>query len=186
MDDDPGIDDIEAMEDIMLLSVHRPEAVEAQSDPNREPPRRARRARGAVGARAPAEPASVVATGGDDEDSLIQRGVCGKRAPKTLSEPYVPTQAEIEEHNKSHPPWRSWCTACVGGGAVAHPHHAAPGHPENSRLPDVLMDYVFMGQEENKVLPMIWIKERQSKMKFAHHFEEKGPSEYTILSLIHI
>ena len=37
-----------------------------------------------------------------------------------------------------------------------------------------------MGQDENKVLPMIGIKERQSKMKFAHQVEEKGPNEYAI------
>ena len=37
-----------------------------------------------------------------------------------------------------------------------------------------------MGQEEGNVLPMIGVKERQSKMKFAHQVEEKGPNEYTI------
>ena len=31
---------------------------------------------------------------------------------------------------------------------------------------------------------MIGIKERQSKMKFAHQVEEKGPNEYTIDSSI--
>ena len=42
------------------------------------------------------------------------------------------------------------------------------------------MDYFFMGQEEHKVLPMLGVKERQSKMKFAHLVEEKGPNEYAI------
>ena len=119
-----------------------------------------------------------------DEDSQIQRGVFGSRTPKSLSEPYVPTQAEINEHNKSHLPWRSWCAACVGGGAVAHPHRPAPEDPEHSRLPHVLMDYFFMGQDENKVLPMLGIKERQSKMKFAHMVEEKGPNQYAIEQVV--
>ena len=44
----------------------------------------------------------------------------------------------------------------------------------------VLVDDFFMGQEENKVLPMIGLKEPQSKMKFARHVEEKGPNEYAI------
>ena len=37
-----------------------------------------------------------------------------------------------------------------------------------------------MGQDENKVLPMLAIKERQSKMKFAHLVSQKGPDEYAI------
>ena len=41
-----------------------------------------------------------------------------------------------------------------------------------------------MGQEENKVLPMLGMKERQSKMKFAHQVEEKGPNEYAIQAII--
>ena len=107
LDDNPGIDDIEAMEDVMPLPVRGPETVQAPSDPNREPPRVARRASGAAGsvevARAPADTASVVATGVDGEDSLIQRGVFGKRTPKTLSEPYVPTQAAVSyTHLRAH------------------------------------------------------------------------------------
>ena len=72
-----------------------------------------------------------------------------------LADPYVPTQAEIDEHNKTHLPWRSWCQCCVGGGAVAQPHHPAPDDPEGVRLPYVLMDYFFMGQDENKGLPIL-------------------------------
>ena len=49
LDDDPGIDDIEVMEDVMPLPVYGPETVQAPRNPNREPPRRARRARGAAG-----------------------------------------------------------------------------------------------------------------------------------------
>ena len=96
----------------------------------------------------------------------------------------MPTEAEREEHEKSHLPWRSWCASCVGGGAVSSPHgggavssphHPTPEDPTNVRIPYVLMDYFFMGQEDNKVLPR-----RQCKMKFAHMVEEKGPNEYAI------
>ena len=41
-------------------------------------------------------------------------------------------------------------------------------------------DYFCMGQDEGKVLPMLGLKERQCKMKFAHMVEEKGPNEYAI------
>ena len=50
----------------------------------------------------------------------------------------------------------------------------------NSRLPHVLMDYFCIGKDDGKVLPMLGLKERQCKMKFAHMVEEKGPNEYAI------
>ena len=78
-----------------------------------------------------------------------------------LGEPYVPTEAEREEHEKSHLPWRSWCSDCVGGGAVSQPHHPTPEDPANARLPHVLMDYFFMGQDDGKAFPMLGLKERQ-------------------------
>ena len=155
------------------------ETVAAPSDPSRGPPVRPRRAsvQGTegteeAGARAPAdsgpsEPRAIAQRRAhEDEDKQIQEGVFGKRVPKTLGEPYVPTQAEIEEHNKSHLPWRSWCAPCVGGGAVAHPHFPAPDDPEPTRLPHCMIDYFFMGHEEKKVLPMLGMEERESKMKF--------------------
>ena len=114
------------------------------------------------------------------QEELESEGFYGSRRPKMLAEPYVPTEAEREEHEKSHLPWRSWCADCVGGGAVQQPHHPTPDDPVNSRLPHVLMDYFFMGQDDNKVLPMLGLKERQCKMKFAHMVEEKGPHEHAI------
>ena len=109
-----------------------------------------------------------------EESRLEQEGFFGSRKPRLLGEPYVPTEAEREEHDKTHQPWRSWCPDCVGGGAVSQPHHPAPEDPTNARLPHVLMDYFFMGQDDAKVLPMIGLKERQCKMKFAHMVEEKA------------
>ena len=50
----------------------------------------------------------------------------------------------------------------------------APEDPHNARLPHVLMDYFFMGQDDSKVFPMIGLKERQCKMKFAHMVEERS------------
>ena len=34
-------------------------------------------------------------------------------AVKTLTSPELPTQAEIDEHNVSHQPYRAWCRYCV-------------------------------------------------------------------------
>ena len=42
----------------------------------------------------------------------------------------------------------------------------------------------FSGQEKNKVLPMLGVKERQSTMKFAPQVEEKGPHQYAIQAVV--
>ena len=160
-DDDPGMDDLADQmmdEPVSFPPEFAPAPASGDGPDLRSPPRRKRRASvgdadvlpvvppalpapalDESGARAPDE------SRGEDEDSLVQSGVYGKRKPKTLSEPYVPTQAEIDEHNANHLPWRSWCRACVGGGAVAHPHHPAPDDPEGARLPHFLTDYFFIG-----------------------------------------
>ena len=135
---------------------------------------------GDAGASGGQPPEAQVASREESEVELEQSGFYGSRKPKLLGEPYVPTEAEREEHEKTHLPWRSWCPSCVGGGAVSQPHHPAPEDPTNARLPHVLMDYFFMGQDDAKVLPMLGLKERQCKMKFAHMVEEKGPNEYAI------
>ena len=91
-------------------------------------------------ASASSEPRAIAGHGAKKKKGTFKKE-SSKRVPKTLGEPYVPTQAEIDEHNKTPVPGRSWCTACVGGGAVAHPHYPAPDDPARTRLPHILIDY---------------------------------------------
>jgi len=35
------------------------------------------------------------------------------RQPKTIKSPYQPSKREIDEHNITHMPYRSWCPHCV-------------------------------------------------------------------------
>ena len=50
-----------------------------------------------------------------DEDEDIQCLPCKPR-------PTLPSAKEIEEHNLTHSPYRSWCSACVLGQARNDPH----------------------------------------------------------------
>ena len=43
-------------------------------------------------------------------------------AVRTLVSPELPSQAEIDEHNVSHLPYRSWCRFCVMGRGKADFH----------------------------------------------------------------
>ena len=52
---------------------------------------------------------------GEDEFQVDTEGEPGERKTKKLQEPKMPTRTEIEEHNLTHLPYRSWCRHCVRG-----------------------------------------------------------------------
>ena len=74
-------------------------------------------------------------------------------------------QAEIDEQNKTHLPWSSWCAACVGGGAVAHPHFPGPDEPESTRLPHCLIDYFLRAKK--KIKSCRWSAWRKDKARWS-------------------
>ena len=47
----------------------------------------------------------------------------GQRHPTLVGDPQLPSQTEIDEHNMTHSPFRSWCRHCVRGRVESHPHH---------------------------------------------------------------
>ena len=63
-----------------------------------------------------AQPSASCGTGGE------KGGESGVRSPKKVQDPRVPTHAEVDDHNMTHLPYRSWCTHCVRGRREA-PHH---------------------------------------------------------------
>ena len=46
----------------------------------------------------------------------------GPRKPEKMADPKLPNKAEIEEHQKTHLPFRNWCKHCVKGRGVEEPH----------------------------------------------------------------
>ena len=61
--------------------------------------------------------------------------------PKRIApDPGMPTQAEIDEHNVDHLPYRSWCACCVRAKATGEPHRKI--HVE-STIPIIAFDYMF-------------------------------------------
>ena len=92
-------------------------------------------------------------------------------------------QAEIDEHNVDHWPYRCWCEHCVKGRGIGEPH--VPG-PE-SHIPVIAFDYLFITQgkilkkdelsEEDKKhikLKILVVKDTKSKVIFAHAVRQKG------------
>ena len=70
--------------------------------------------------------------GGDAQEPLARRLACNVKTP---------SKSEIEEHEKLHLPFRSWCKDCVKGRGVASPHSRILS--EDPSAPQVVMDYCF-------------------------------------------
>jgi hypothetical protein len=73
------------------------------------------------------------------------------REPKTLRDPGAPTPAEVERHNVTHMPYRSWCPACVEGKA-RDKHHSLNDEQDVKGIPEIVFDYGFLGAEGEDTL----------------------------------
>jgi hypothetical protein len=74
------------------------------------------------------------------------------RRPKPVRNPGNPTKAEIEEHEVTHIPYRSWCSHCVRGKAVDDHHEAQKpegGETSEQSLPRISIDYCFWCSKGN-------------------------------------
>ena len=92
----------------------------------------------------------------------------GKRAPG------LPSLETQRQHYKSHIPFRSWCKHCVQARLQHSPHIPhAPREPGSTR--EVHLDYAFFRNEVGgETVPIIVLKERDSKALAAHVVPYKG------------
>ena len=59
---------------------------------------------------------------------------------KKAANPRLPTPDEVEQHNRTHIPFRSWCKWCVAGRGRGAQHRKAP----ESSVPIVGIDYFYI------------------------------------------
>ena len=108
----------------------------------------------------------------DDQDREDQEKV----EVKTLRSPSRPTQAEVDEHNVSHIPFRDWCPFCVQG-AAPNRHHSPMGNQEY-QIPHIACDYCFLGDEgqgEDKETLIVQVAvDLNTRCVFAHAVPRKG------------
>ena len=62
-----------------------------------------------------------------------------------MRSPEQPTQAEIDEHEVHHLPYRAWCRFCVIGRGKATPHFQHG--EEDIGVPTICTDYGFIGKK---------------------------------------
>ena len=66
------------------------------------------------------------------------------RDVRNMLDPKLPSQAEVQQHNLNHLPYRNWCHHCVKGRGKEMDHRTRKDE-EESGIPEYLMDYFFQG-----------------------------------------
>ena len=72
----------------------------------------------------------------------------GGNTARIVRSPGTPSQAEREQHNMTHWPYRSWCEHCNKGRGVGQPHRSMKGEYKESTVARVLMDYGYLHEDE--------------------------------------
>ena len=121
----------------------------------------------------------------------LQADIDDVQPQKMLRTPIMPSQAEVDEHNIDHLPYRAWCRSCVSGRGQEAPH----GHVEQHRrtISVVSFDYFFVtkngaytkqewnllaeDQKDPDHLKVLVVKDYLNKFIFAHAVERKGADD---------
>ena len=73
--------------------------------------------------------------------------------PRVFNRPHTTTKAEIEAHEVTHLPYRSWCAHCAAGKGVSAPH--CHGDDSENIGITIRLDYCFMGDEASETAPPV-------------------------------
>ena len=83
----------------------------------------------------------------DDPDGIDDDVDLEAEVQRAATDPGQPTQAQRDEHNLTHFPFRAWCRACVLGRAKDAPSRKVKAQFAESILPRVRMDYCFLTED---------------------------------------
>ena len=115
---------------------------------------------------------------------------------KMPHDPSDPTPEERERHNKTHTPYRSWCSVCVRARGKEDKHFKQAKQERELGLPKVSMDYaqiedkVEVEIEESEETDAVHKKrlligrDRWTKSTFSHLVKCKGLGDQTIVQKV--
>ena len=93
----------------------------------------------------------------------------------------LPSNKEVEAHNASHVPYRSWCPHCVNGKGKASGHRKQDSSQHT--VPTVSMDYFYSVKPEEGVErgpPSIALVDDNSGMLKSAALKQKGVDEWSV------
>ena len=96
------------------------------------------------------------------------------REPIVLRDPGAPSPQEVEQHDVTHTPFRSWCPHCVNGKAKDR-HHKKQLQQNDEQIPEIVFDYCFLGWDKGEeTLAVLVARDRRTQMIFSHVVPRKG------------
>ena len=109
-----------------------------------------------------------------------------ERTSRGLQDPLQPTQRQIDDHDRTHLPFRNWCPWCVKAKAreAAHPRQGV----EEAGLPVIGMDYIYYGNDSKKdeedtdrKITALLVKDAKSGVMFGETCVQKGANDDWII-----
>ena len=115
----------------------------------------------------------------DQEEMEVECGQYQDPPVRVARDPGAPTEREVEEHNATHLPHRSWCPVCVKARSKEDPHDKRSRKKEQDGKPIVAMDYKSFGEDADgdDKLTMIVLKDQVTGCVAAHVCLQKGASD---------
>ena len=147
----------------------------------------------------------VTIRSGDESTSAEDPGSEETKAVKMRKTPKQPSQREREEHEKTHLPFRDWCTHCIKAKSRNDPHKRETDvmKDEESRddaISTISFDFSYFNdklgkmtkEEYNEALrkgdkmnrPMVVLEDRETGTIVAHMCSQKGPGDKWIVGRI--
>ena len=99
-----------------------------------------------------------------------------------MCQPCVPSQADVDEHNLTHLPYRSWCPWCVAARKPNTPHSTLPSF--SREIPLLVADYCFLRDKvDQDLLTVLVARLYPSRAVVAIPCDAKGVDEYAVSRL---
>lgn len=95
------------------------------------------------------------------------------RKPLKLHDPLLPKKDDVDEHYLTHLPFRSWCQHCAQGAGKAADHRQ---QDREDGLPDIHMDYCFLGTTGEPTETVLVLRQRPCRMTMSAIVPTKGAS----------
>ena len=108
-----------------------------------------------------------------DPDGLGEEVTDTVGTARVLAAPRTPTKAELEEHDVSHVPCRTWCRFCVMCRGLERHHLTQSGDRDGDR-PRVFANYGYLCGDSTSLLVA---KDRRTGMTFAAAVSMKGAGD---------
>ena len=119
------------------------------------------------------EPTELGDIGRLDADVPIEMPSAEAHNVRVKSSPERPTPEEVERHDATHCPYRSWCTVCVAASAKEDPHPSKGRKDTEMGL--LVIDFDCDLLEEK--LTVLIVRDAQSGAKLSYDCEVKGPGD---------